>query len=211
MRIRDILIGIVVVVLAGCGSATNTMKTAEVSENEKQLISALSEETFVYEVEHADLEKPYLNIWIEEYVYGEKQEEYLMRHSTERTDETGSGSDEGRLYFSLQDQNNDRKSIKIIHMDNGVYSISELDAVFGEEVDMENMSRTSSTEIGESVDFSDEAEVVIGVMQYFDNASEVRGVVPEALNKGNVRAEDLFEENPVSYLIKVQFSSEPHS
>ena len=213
MRIRHILVGMVVMVLAGCGSAVNTMKTAEVSENEKQLISALSEETFVYGVEHENLEKPYLNIWIEEYVYGEKQEEHLMMHSTERTEETGISPEDGRLYLSIQGQAGDdnRKSISIIHMDNGVYSTSEFDAEFGEEVDMERMSRTYSTELGESVDFSDEAEVVIGIMQYTDNTSTVRGVVPEALNDGDVRAEALFEENPVSYLIKAQFSSEPRT
>lgn len=205
------LIGMVVMLLAGCGNATNMVKTAEVPEREKQLISALSEETFVYEVDHEDLEKPYLNIWIEEYVYGEKQEEYLLLHSTERTDETGSGSDDGRLYLSIQDQNNNRKSLEIIHMENEGYSTAELDAEFGGEIAMDNMSRTYSNEVGESVDFSGEEEVVIGVMQYFDNASEVRGVVPEALNEGDIRAEDLFEENAVSYLIKAQFSSEPRT
>lgn len=67
------------------------------SEEEQPLAAALSETLFAYELEHRNLEKPFSNIWIEKYTYGEKQEEEVVYNSQK----TEAGEDE-QLYISFQ-------------------------------------------------------------------------------------------------------------
>ncbi|MFC3419372.1 hypothetical protein ACFOLA_07805 [Salinicoccus hispanicus] len=206
MRKASLLIIFLIMVLAGCGNEKNSMGMLSLSERENQLASALAETTFAYDLEHKNLDKPHFNVWVEEYVHGEKQEEYLMMHSMMRTEK----SEDERLYFSIQGtgEDSEKKIVRIIHADNRGHSMSSKHDVMLNKEGSDSWS--SSNEIDEP-DFSDEQEVVIGIVQYADTEIGITGVVPEVLNNGTRSAEELFKDNPVSYLIKAQFSSEQRS
>ncbi|MFC3389659.1 hypothetical protein ACFOU0_13915 [Salinicoccus sesuvii] len=76
------------IVLTGCGNERNSIETISLSDRESHLANALAEITFAYELEHKNLENPHLNIWVEEYNYGEKQEEDLLSHGLVRTEKS---------------------------------------------------------------------------------------------------------------------------
>lgn len=202
---------LLLVFLSGCGFGNdNKVSIANIDSDDEMIINSLSEVVYVFDYDLNNEDYPYLNIWVDKYVAGEKEEDaQVLSYNLSESD-----SDIGKFVYSFnivnsEDNEHTNFDVNLIFAESGGgVTTSYVDELFSTNGEHGLAHGAVDPNLSESL--SGDEEIALASISINDGESSIPGL--EMYAPSGINFDDYIKEIAGSidtyYVMKAQFSKE---